>query len=227
MQAADFKQESVAGPPLPSVSPKNSESQQKKVQFDPTVLRNGWKMNSRTKKPFQIASAKISTEFNLPSSNLLGSVFQPSLLLGQYSELEEPPIVGQRRPILYSQTVVKNPTQEPIGPTTSRLTKKAFAQTPVKRPASSSPKGDTSSRAAKSARVPPEVPDAPANPAQRSALTPRPARLPTPDVIEINGGMFFSCDCRTCRREFDLNERVCFAKMDAQRRINQSRPAAY
>ncbi|KAI6711388.1 hypothetical protein B2J93_364 [Marssonina coronariae] len=186
MQAAEFRQESIARPPLPSASPlSNSNAQQKQAHFDPAILDNEWKVKARNKKSIRVASAKTCRRLGPPSYKS-SAAFQPSRLLGQYSDLEQSQNPNQRHPTLSPQTLVQISTQRPIVPSQIRLNRMMSAQSPLQRQASSSSTRETSFRITESAHVPLGAPNTPSHPGQRIPPTPSPARLPTPDLVEID-----------------------------------------
>lgn len=225
MQEVEQGHENAGRSSRPSAFLKKTESkQQKKVCFDPTVIDNEWKMKSRPKKMSSVAAANISIKIDSPSPKPQESRSRLPQMPGHYLEYEQVGRPSQRPLTSHPQEPVHHPVQSPnVISSPTKLRKSHQSQIPAKRPANSAAKRNKDPRTLKSTHVPPRVPDAPVSQAQKPPPTPRPTRLPTPDLIDIDGKFFCECDIRTCEEGYDPIGRSYLTKMDAQRMMLPSK----
>ncbi|KAG4433971.1 hypothetical protein IFR05_010551 [Cadophora sp. M221] len=89
-------------------------------------------------------------------------------------------------------------------------------RTSAKRSAKSTASRDKVPHRRSLSQVPPSVPDAPSSWNQKPPPAPRPARLPTPDLMDIDGEMFCACDSNMFGKGYGPEGMKNLAKMNAQ-----------
>ncbi|KAH7319520.1 hypothetical protein BKA65DRAFT_103702 [Rhexocercosporidium sp. MPI-PUGE-AT-0058] len=217
MQAAVSIIETLDEPSLrPTSLQGHQKSYQKKVRFDSTAIDNEYKMRPRQHRKASTVTATSPQDFMIfpsPSFSASGAAANSSKRINSPSVKSLPAGGGThevKRPHresdvryslqdqweIYPQTqnpfLVSMPRTEPSHPIA--MNSSAY-RTTVKKSARSAAKENKASRRRSSSHVPPRVPDAPSSSRnQQPPPAPRPTRLPTPDLMDIDGKMFCVCD---------------------------------
>lgn len=234
MQAAVPMTETLSGPSRRPTSLEDcQEKHQKKVRFDSTAIDNEYKMRSRQRKTHLIATATSFQNFVIfpssPSSangaaaNTSKRINSPSvrsLPAGSRFHETKGSVLGadvwcsvQLQEDFYPQS--QNPLSVPLPRTEPRqpiTMNSSTYRTSAKRSAKSPARRHRRSLS----HVPPSVPDAPSSWNQKPPPAPRPARLPTPDLMDIDGEMFCACDSNMYGKGYGPVGMRNLAKMDAQ-----------
>jgi len=239
MQAAVLSSERLSGPwPASHFLEDSRQSRnQKKVRFDATAVDNEYKMRPRQKRPSPIGTAAFSRDFEiLPSSWSSAADSGPSVSRKTYSPAPwplstefrsqearkldlaaNPRYPAQASWTLYPLTQNRARTPLPgLEPRIPTMTSTSGSRTFAKGSANSAVKRDKASHVRNASHVPPRVPDAPSWPNQRPPPAPRPSRLPTPDLMDVDGEMFCPCDLIVSGKDFISVGKKPIAKMDAQ-----------
>lgn len=239
MQEVFATTEKYSGSLFPPEFLKNCQDKyQKKVRFDSTAVDNEYKMRSRQNirrsdsavgpHSFMIVSsssslaneaeaARLTERCNSPPVRSLPAGHRPQEAKRQLWETASRYSV-QRRGDTHSRTQPL-PFTVPLPHTETRdpgvMSSPAY-QTSSKRPANSAAKRDKVPRRKITSHVLPRVPDAPSSQNRKPPPAPRPARLPTPDLEDIDGEMFCRCDSYVFGKASKPVGVGHLAKMDAQ-----------
>jgi hypothetical protein len=180
----------VAGPPKSSALP--HPSQVTSTSIGP-VANTSAKMYSQSERPPQSIRPSGQSTYSGPDP-----WYQPNPMT------QHAPAVASGRPPTYV-------------PATQRPGQALAPNSASKRKANSAPKvveiflstskghqTKTQKPAGTTSRVPPAVPDAPQPRTQGPPPTPRITRLPTPDLAEVSGTTFCTCDAKNCNKPVHL-----------------------
>ncbi|KAL2063717.1 hypothetical protein VTL71DRAFT_5522 [Oculimacula yallundae] len=208
MQAAIFEESKMLDrPPLSPELEFQPKKLQKKVRFDSSAIDNEHKMGSRRGS---IATATSSRSRAVPSSQSSSSrvVANTSTVIdsrsikqsaindrarhGRRQSVEnEDQYYVQRSQASQFQTRIPGPVSQPRNRSGDLRAVKTANPTPSKRSANTAAKRDKLPRQQVPFYVPPRVPDAPSSPSRKPPPAPRPRRLPTPDLMELDEDMMF------------------------------------
>ncbi|CZT03115.1 uncharacterized protein RAG0_09984 [Rhynchosporium agropyri] len=210
---------------------------QKAVRFDSTAIDNEHKMRSRQNSAYSIPSVS-SSQYFVPSQSSSSPTSQRAVTQSQTSKWRSAkalPTDSCARDAMgrvyetdgqyFVQGLWRFPPkpQSPysVPPLRSRSGESKFIETSAHR-TSTRPSANTAgkrnkvSRQRNSSHVPPRVPDAPFTHPQKPPQAPRPIRLPSPDLLDIDGDMFCACDLNLYGRSLSSEDMSTSTKMDAQ-----------
>ena len=217
-----------------------NEDQNVKVHWHPEVIDNEHKIRARAVQLRSLAKTPSqdslrATQRKLSSSSEVLSAKTSMEVEWPYDRRPMPKIRGRMTdPEVYRAIANFNPrdmklASEMPGTSINLTDKQPWHPLEVNQsyaPLSKDPKLSREKAIRSTYRVPRAVPDASRRPESahlydafgsiQQLQTPRPARLPTPDLPEMEGTSFCFCDSKHCKFVLDHNREPARAKMDAQ-----------